>query len=163
VLTAQGGVGILSGGLTLDRQERTVRVQSTSLTITLVRDTWVRELWTPALYPLLADALLDAFAVIPQSPSAPTEPAGWAAVVRPALTPAMLTRLDDVTMVLDLPALPAYRLHYGAETVGVDLPSTLLTSSQRVLVQPSLVIERSDAVPVRVDLVKDSWQRYVLT
>ena len=159
MIMAAGGIASLTGTLTDDRQARTIRVQSTTLVVTLQRDTWVDALWDPPAHPLVAGTLINAIAAMPSSASVEID--AWDQVVQPALDASMLTRLDNYTMVLTLPALPAYQLVGPSETVQIHLPPELLTSDQPVLVQPALEIVRSDSVPLRVSLVNDAWQREV--
>ena len=80
--------------------------------------------------------------------------------MQPALAVSMLSRPDNYTMVLSVPPLPEYQLVAPSETVHIHLPSELLASDQS-LDAPPLKIIRSTSVPLRISLVKDSWQREV--
>ena len=68
--------------------------------------------------------------------SAQAEPAGWNAVVRPALSHAHLLRLSDTVLQLTLPQ----RANYGisaAETPQVTFPPQALRSNQSLMAPPS--------------------------
>ena len=133
-------------------------MQPTTLFVTLVRDSWVAALWDPSLELRLATMLINAFVVLTPSE---LESHGWISVVQPALDARMLTRLNNHTMALLIPALPEYELAGQAETVRVYMSPELVTSDQSILVEPALEIIGSESVPLRVSLLKDSWQRNV--
>ena len=141
VVAAAAGVATMSGTLTEDRQGRTIRVSPTTLVVALSRDSWVNGLWEPTSNPLLADALLDAFI----ASTLTLEEAAWAGVVRPALDSSMISLLDNRTLLLSIPALPAYRLVGASEVISLHLPPELLTSDQPIHAQPPLEIVRSES------------------
>ena len=57
------------------------------------------------------------------------EPAGWNAAMQPAIEPEHVRRVDNATVVITLPAVPAYDIDQS-ETITLVLPPELLTSDQ---------------------------------
>ena len=156
VVEAAVGVATLTGTLTEKREDRAIRIEPTTLVVTLARDEWVDALWDPSSHPLLAQTLLSAFV-----PSESQEPTGWNVVVRPALTPSALTRIDNYTMILTLPPTPGYRLVGASETITVHLAPELVKSDQLIRAEPSVEIVRAESLALQVSVVKDSWQAEV--
>ena len=72
--------------------------------------------------------------------SAQSEPAGWNAVVLPALTKVNVERRTPTQLTVTLPRVPTYDISVP-ETVTVFLPPAAVSSGQRIVASPFFVIE----------------------
>ena len=75
----------------------------------------------------LPDALRRVLAAALESMQA--EPAGWNAAIQPAIEPKHVKRVNNATVRITLPAVPAYDIDQS-ETITLVLPPELLTSDQ---------------------------------
>ena len=71
--------------------------------------------------------------------SAQSEPAGWNAIVVPALRELNVARTGTLVLVT-IPRVPTYDIT-APETISLTLPAAAVASGQRILVTPSFVIE----------------------
>ena len=139
---ASAGRARLNGSLLLDRQERAVRGGDKGLVIALSGDTWSMALRRPGWQTSEAaeeTAALVADAIV----VAPTVAHGWGASVRPLLTAATMTLLDNATLAIDLPVAALYQLYGVQETLTVQVvsPPTLTRQTRPLayaLTLPSL-------------------------
>ena len=108
-----------------------------TLTVTLLEEEWAPEVGSNSA---VSAALLATLT------SAQDEPAGWNAVVRPALSHVHLLRLSDTVLQLTLPQRANYEIS-AAETLQVTFPPQALRSNQS-LTAPLLAVEASRGVAV---------------
>jgi len=88
-----------------------------------------------------ADVTMSLFAGLISSDAAHgPEDRGWSAVVRPSLVYSDLRRVDATTVVITLPALPAYHID-APETLTAYIPGAALVSGEPIVATPSVVIE----------------------
>ena len=152
-LQPQPGIATLEGTLLLDRQERTMRGGGKTLDIRLSGDTWASSLAAPT--EAVAAELFDGLRATPQLPS------GSLATMRPLLTAAALTLLDNATLRIALPVAAAYHLDGATETLRLELSAALLTSRQPTRVYPDLEIVPTVTFSLMLTLYKDSWHASV--
>ena len=93
--------------------------------------TLLEEEWAPEVG---SDSAVSA-ALLATLSSAQNEPAGWNAVVRPALSHAHLLRLSDTVLELTLPQRANYAIS-AAETLQVTFPPQALRSNQSLTAPP---------------------------
>ena len=147
------GIATLGGTLLLDRQERTMRGGGKTLIIRLSGDTWAASLVAPT--EAVADELFDGLSATPQLTG------GSLATMRPLLSAAALTLLDNSTLRISLPVAAAYHLHGTTETLRLELSAGLLTSRQPLRVYPDLQIVPTVTFSLVLTLYKDSWHTSV--
>ena len=128
----------LAGSLVEVGTERALNLQSSSLVLQLTGDTWAANISSDTEFGASRAALLSSFESLQ-----PHEPAGWRAVVAPALNASLtILRNSDREIQLQLPRLRCYDLLYP-EIVMVRL-SGATTASGRAVTAPPLRI-RADA------------------
>ena len=147
------GIATLGGTLLLDRQERSMRGGGKTLIIRLSGDTWAASLVAPT--EAVADELFDGLIATPQLPG------GSLATMRPLLSAAALTLLDNSTLRISLPVVGEYHLHGTTETLRLELSAGLLTSRQPLRVHPDLQIVPTVTFRLVLTLYKDSWHTSV--
>ena len=147
------GLATLGGTLMLDRQERTMRGGGKTLVIRLNGDTWADSLVAPT--EAVADELFEGLSATPRLDG------GSLATMRPLLSAAALTLLDNATLRISLPIAAAYHLHGTTETLRLELSAGLLTSRQPLRVYPDLQIVPTVTFSLVLTLYKDSWHTSV--
>ena len=148
---------------------------STNLTLILTDDVWAPVVGLPhlgATERALSQALLEGII------SCQSEPAGWHAVLRRALRPEDVQRIDDATLAITLPPAADYAI-VAPETlvfavppdallsrapIELDAPLVVRPSAGRARLSGSFLIEPSEeavrssgTLEIAISLVGDSW------
>ena len=125
VLLAERRDAFFGGHLHASSEEATVRsAEATNLTVVLEDDIWEPIVGQPHLGPTEL-ALHEA--IVRGLVSSQSEPHGWASVVRHLLRPTDVHRVDDRTMLVDIPQAAAYQITQP-ETIVAHLPAAATLS-----------------------------------
>ena len=127
-IEASRGVAVASGEFLQALHEEALSSRELTLELTLLSDAWV-----PLLEQKFAHKLIEGLT------AASSQPSGWNRAVQPTLFPRHVTRVDDRTVRIALPATPAYDI-YMPETVEVRIPGGALVSNRPLTVEPGLRI-----------------------
>ena len=167
-IRAEGGAARLSGSLLVHNTEAALRsAQELTLEITLDRDRWRDDLNVGVDGVAAVRQLLKLLRVAPRYRGGwlldDPERSGWQAVVQPMLSPALVTRRDERSLVIRVPQCLNYDVT-SPETIQFTVPASAVVSANEIAGGNSLTIHAArGAASLSGTLLSNATEKTIAT